>query len=372
MIRGRLNFVVGGQYGSEGKGKIAAYLALLENVDYAICSFSSQAGHTYQGDNGDKYVVQQVPMSVVNKKTKLLISQGAIIDPDVLRREIDEHNLNEDRLKIHPKAMTIEQRHKDLEESQKSGPRRIASTCKGNGAAMADFVLRTDKVKLIEDLPEFRHLLADTRQIINDALYDGTKMCMAEGAQGYSLDIYQGMYPFVTSRSCSPVAELARIGVNPWVLGDVYGVYRTYPIRVGNIPGVGSEIIGYSGGWFSDQHELDWDKITELAKSSTPLLERTTVTQRVRRVFSFSYQQFRESINNMGITHVCLCFLDYINAVDMGVTNIDKLSSDSKEYLDKLRSEMNQVRYKMPNLSLISTGPINSQMIDLRPIHKVG
>jgi adenylosuccinate synthase len=366
MKRGKLNFVVGGQYGSEGKGKVAGYLARKFCVDYSICSFSSQAGHTFYDDDGTKYLVQQVPMAACNPDTKLLISQGAIIDLDILRNEIKTFNLSSERLRIHPKAIVIEQKHKDAESLMLNGPKHIASTCKGNGAAMSDFVFRHSDLKTMDMLDEFKDYLGDTRTIINDAIAGGA-LCMAECAQGFSLDIYQGFYPYVTSRGCTVAAELARIGVQPQLVGNIYGVYRTYPIRVGNIDNDKGEIVGFSGGGFSDQKEISWEMITEWSKSNTPILERTTVTNRVRRVFTFSYDQFILSVKTIGVTNICIMFADYINTIDYGKDRLDKLSDETREWMEVLEQKITDGLYgmDMPSLALIGTGPNESQIVNL-------
>jgi adenylosuccinate synthase len=369
MLYGRLNFVTGCQYGSEGKGKIAGYLARKYDVYASICSFSSQAGHTHLDERGRKVMVQQIPMAVVNPNTKLLISQGAIIDMDILRKEIEQHGLNEDRLSIHPKAIVIKKEHKDYEALQAEGPRRIASTCKGNGAAMAEFVLRKPKVKYVSEFTELKPFLRDTRSMINSFIDDG-KLCMGECAQGYSLDIYQGYYPYVTSRTCTPVGELSRIGVASWKVGRIYGVYRTYPIRVGNIVEESlsgkDSILGFSGGCYPDQKEVTWDEVTKYAKSVKPLLERTTVTQRVRRVFTFSEQQFKESLDVVGVTDVCLCFVDYLDNIDFGKTDYNGLSMSSHAFIEKLKDVMAQTWMRGNiKMSLLSTGPKIDDTIDM-------
>jgi len=365
MDKGKLNIVAGCQYGSEGKGKIAGYLARNHEIHTSICSFSSQAGHSFVYDSGKKVIVQQVPMAAVNPDIRLLISQGAIIDTAILDREIDMFNLNEKKLGIHPKAIIILDEHKEYEANQLSGPKRIASTCKGNGAAMSDFVLRNTKVTTIDQLPKYAKFLVDTRAEINNTLAAG-KTCLSECAQGFSLDIYQGYYPYVTSRGCTPMAELARIGVSHLYVGKVYGVYRTYPIRVGNIESDTGECVGYSGNCYEDQIELTWEDITKNSGSNEKLLERTTVTNRVRRVFSLSKKQFMQSINIAGITDVCMCFVDYINAEDYGKNTFIELSDKSKEFtsvIGNLCTEVKNGSLKSVRLSMLSTGPKESETI---------
>jgi adenylosuccinate synthase len=372
MIPGMLNFVTGGQFGSEGKGKVVGYLCKKYPIAVSICSFSSQAGHTVD-NGGTKYVFKQLPVATVSPETILLVSQGAIIDLDNLRQEIDTHKVTEKRLTIHPRAVVIDQRHKELEMQDSDGPGRIASTQKGNGAAMADFVLRNRNLRLMQDVPEFKSFLGDTRGILNSALDHGA-VCLAECAQGYSLDLYQGFYPHVTSRGCTPAAELSRIGVSQQRVGRVYGCYRTYPIRVGNIEKDGKQF-GYSGDGFEDQKEVTWEDITKWSGSEKPLLERTTVTNRIRRVFDFSVLQFLESVSVTGVTDVCITFTDYINAKDYGVTEFNNLSSETIKWIEDLRLRFDDIFAIMhPRLSMLSTGPKNDDTVDFdaAPMARVG
>lgn len=98
--------IIGGQAGSEGKGKFVGYLAIKDKFDAAICNFYTNAGHTWVSDDGKPYMVQQIPQAMVNPKTKLLIGPGAGITMDILNREIKEFGVA-DRLLIHPRAMII-------------------------------------------------------------------------------------------------------------------------------------------------------------------------------------------------------------------------------------------------------------------------
>src|SRR5574337_359110 len=43
----KIDLVMDFQYGSTGKGAIAGYLAKRGDYDTAVCSFGTQAGHTY-------------------------------------------------------------------------------------------------------------------------------------------------------------------------------------------------------------------------------------------------------------------------------------------------------------------------------------
>src|SRR6266571_1301715 len=62
-----LTVVVGGQYGSEGKGKVTAYLARRDNADI---------------------VLRCLPAGFVNPRTRLLLAAGALVNPEILLTEI--------------------------------------------------------------------------------------------------------------------------------------------------------------------------------------------------------------------------------------------------------------------------------------------
>ncbi len=151
-----LHIVGGGLWGDEGKGKICAYLSLTDDFDYVVrAGGGSQVGHTISPGKS----VRQVPCGLVNKRSKLLISRGTIINPEILLKEMAEYGV-EDRLQIDYGCTIIEQRHIDAE---KELVERIGSVGTGTGYARADRVLR--KAKLAKDVPELKPHLADVQKL---------------------------------------------------------------------------------------------------------------------------------------------------------------------------------------------------------------
>ena len=55
-----ISIVVGGQYGSEGKGKIAHWLAKYQNANYAVRVGGPNSGHTAISDD-KTYALRQLP-----------------------------------------------------------------------------------------------------------------------------------------------------------------------------------------------------------------------------------------------------------------------------------------------------------------------
>jgi len=98
---------------------------------------------------------------------------------------------------------------------------------------------------------------------------------------------------------------MADAQVHPSYLGKVAVCIRTYPIRVGNIVKDGVEI-GYSGPFYPDSVETSWEEI-----GVEP--ELTTVTGRVRRVATFSMQQYKNMLNHLRPDYVFLNFANYMS-----------------------------------------------------------
>jgi adenylosuccinate synthase len=134
---------------------------------------------------------------------------------------------------------------------------------------------------------------------------------LAEGSQGFSLGINTQFYPYTTSRDCTPAAFLSNLGIPLSMLDMIIGTCRTLPIRVG----------GDSGDFYADQEELSWEEL-----GLTP--ERTTVTNRIRRVFTYSRMQIEEACWWCQPDLVFLNFANYVTKAEMSqiVGHIDLYS----------------------------------------------
>lgn len=76
-----VDVIVGGQYGSEGKGHVAAYLA--RGYDVLMRVGGPNAGHTVLSDTGIHTYIH-LPSGAKDTDAKILIGPGACIDPPVL------------------------------------------------------------------------------------------------------------------------------------------------------------------------------------------------------------------------------------------------------------------------------------------------
>src|ERR1035438_1592690 len=101
-----VDVIVGAQYGSEGKGHIASYLA--PEYDVLVRVGGPNAGHTVYEDPVP-YTHHQLPSGTRRGKAQLLIGPGATIRLYKTLKEIKECAVDASRLTIDPQAMIIEQ-----------------------------------------------------------------------------------------------------------------------------------------------------------------------------------------------------------------------------------------------------------------------
>ncbi len=334
---GRLTVVIGGQFGSEAKGKVISYLA--PEVDVAVRTGAPNAGHTVFVA-GEEYRLQQIPATFMNDACVLAIGAGALIDPELLKNEIIRTNTKK-RLFIDPSAGIIEERHA---ESERELMRAIGSTGKGCGAALIDRIGRRT-FRLAKDVLTGVQL-ADVAELLNQAI-DGGKHVLVEGTQGFGLSLYHGIYPFTTSRDTTAANFLAEAGLSPRSVTDIILVIRTFPIRVA----------GNSGPL---PHEISWEELSR--RIGKPVVETTTVTKKIRRVAEFDVNIVKRAIRLNRPTQIALQFLNYLFPQDEGKNSWNALSAPAKTYIEHLERDLG-----VP-ITLIGTGRENIAMIDRRTI----
>lgn len=275
-----VDVLLGLQWGDEGKGKIVDVLSPKYDL---IARFQGgpNAGHTLEFDN-QKYVLNTIPSGIFNQDTMNLIGNGVVIDPIILKRELD--NLRKSghdpvaakKLVIARKAHLILPTHQllDAASESKMGEAKIGSTLKGigptymdktgrNGLRVGDTMLQDFRErynKLVEkhksilihygEIPDFSEREAaffeavellksipqvDSEHFVNQYLSEGRSV-LAEGAQGTLLDIDFGSYPFVTSSNTTTAGACTGLGVAPRAIGSVIGIFKAYCTRVGGGP----------------------------------------------------------------------------------------------------------------------------------------
>lgn len=301
MTNRKCDMIVDLQFGSTGKGLIAGYLAEKHGYEAVITCNMPNAGHTYIDSKGNKFIHKVLPNGIVSPNLKyIMIGPGAIFDVDRLEQELTDAEalLGVDlrsKLLIHPAAVVLKPEHKEFEQTSFS---KISSTMQGSAAAMWHKIQRdTRDSPLAIYEGSISQYIATDEQWMTTLI--GANSILAEGSQGHSLGINSQFYPYCTSRDCTPARFLSDMAIPHGMLRKVIGTARTYPIRVGNTKD------GYSGDHFPDQKELTWEELGQ-----TP--ELTTVTQRVRRVFTFSMQQIIEACFYCCPDEIFLNFVNYL------------------------------------------------------------
>lgn len=293
------------QYGSTGKGLFAAYLAGLpvNEVDIATTNAAPNAGHTTCYADGRKFITYHLPtFGVVQKNCIIFLNAGAIIDPDLLQVELTQFGIDRQRLYIHPRAVVVEPEDKAYEKLESSGTTKLASTQKGVGRALARKVMR--EAILAQDHPMLKEFVRKDFNIMNRI--EGGARVMVEVPQGFDLSLNDGLsYPHCTSRSINVAQSLSDAGIHPHYLYKTIGTCRSLAIRVGNIVNDQGEELGNSGPCHPDQRELTWEEL-----HIQP--ERTTVTKRIRRVFTWSDIQYERALLMLRPNLILANFLNYL------------------------------------------------------------
>lgn len=367
MLPCKFNVVTDGMWGSCGKGAIATFLAWHHQVDAISTTNLPNAGHTAVNGTGDKFIAKALPSGTALWKwmgdgPDIIIGPTAGFFLDQLQKEITECRLPHSALSIHPRAGVLLPRHKEA-ESQDEGDgstKHIASTMQGCGVFAAEKLMRKKDVSLAQNYAEldryvrkdgngdYRYMPSDLKHLLKQG-----KTILHEGSQGFSLDINHGShYPQCTSRGTTAVNNLADMGLPASAMGDVYLVIRPYPIRVGHCIEDGV-IKGESGGCYDDQHEMTWEEVAAAAGAPPEIAkgELTTVTGRLRRVFSFSQRQVQNAIDVNGATKIALNFANYVDWSCYGTDSWSGLPRNVHSFIDMLEET-----YGIP-VALAGTGP---------------
>lgn len=316
--------IVDGQFGSTGKGAFSKWLAdqaVAEGwtPDVVVSNAGPNSGHTfYHGD--DKHVLKQLPtfavaMHLMGVSIPVFLSAGAVVNPEILCAEIDRYPGIE--VWVHPNAALITD--DDVAAEHSGTVAAVAGTASGTGAAIARKVLRDPNAVMgsIEDKVGDSHFyIGDWPQTATDYGWDTRTKAVVEVSQGFSLGLNtRQFYPKTTSRECTVMQAMADARMPPRFHATTYMVVRTFPIRVGNHNGHSS------GECYSDQQELAWADI-----GVAP--ELTTVTQRERRVFTFSEAQYTEAFEANDPDFIFVNFLNYLPDEAARVKLLDALDPE--------------------------------------------
>jgi adenylosuccinate synthase len=355
--------LVGTQWGDEGKGRVADWLAAEADV-VARFGGGDNAGHTVNLGN-TVYKLHQIPSGILHGRVACVLGNGVVINPVNLLREIDE--LREKGVAVMPEHLIISTRahiitpaHIALDKAaeQARGSAAIGTTLRGIGPAYIDKTARqgiragqmAEPELFAEDL--YQHIeaanarlaaqgmatldpqasaldyvdaaqrlkpfLQDTSQYINQRLKSGARV-LCEGAQGTLLDLDHGDYPFVTSSSPTAGGALTGLGFGPLYVDRVVGVAKAFSTRVGSGP-MPTELAGELAQRLRGTGEHFWD-------------EFGTTTGRPRRCGWFDGVLVRYTTQVNGCTELVLTKLDVLSGfAELKVAYAYEVDGDRRDF----------------------------------------
>ncbi len=350
--------IVGSQLGDEGKGALVDIWG--GDADVVVrYQGGDNAGHTVVRD-GNKYKLSLVPSGAVRDKIGIL-GNGCVVNPETLFEELDtlrEKGLEPD-VRIARRAHAILPYHRVLdgiEEEVKSNSDLAAGTTKRGigptyedkagrrGIRIGDMldpdVLRDrleyvvpqkrnlaeeiygldieasehaaafDVEALFETYNEYGRRFREESMTVNCGDFLGNRLeagdeLLFEGAQGTSIDIDHGIYPYVTSSNPTAGGASVGTGVGPTVIGqgEVVGIVKAYLSRVGTGP-LPTELDG------NDTEETLADFIREKGG------EFGTVTGRPRRIGWLDMPMLRHAARANGFTGIAVNHIDVLAGLD--------------------------------------------------------
>ena len=339
-----ITVVVGGQFGSEGKGKICAHLALTDNVDYMIRCGGPNSGHTVDVE-GKRYQLRQVPAGFINQHTRLLVAPGALVNPEIFLQEVALCGLDPSRIGIDKNTGVIED--VDLRsESTLCLAERLGSTVTGVGSAVSRRALRDPIFCLAGEHPALAPFVTSVREELAEAVRLDRSV-VVEGTQGFGLSLYHATeWPYRTSRDTTAHSFLGEVGLGARDY-DVVMAIRTHPIRV-------------SGNSGPLPNEITWEDVQRESGYPHVITEFTTATNRLRRVGRFDWSVVDQAVAANSPTQIALHGADYINHENLAVTEWTRLTPQFHDFVQSVER-----RYDIP-VAFIGTGTANEHIVDRR------
>lgn len=333
--------VLGSQWGDEGKGKIIDFLA--PNASGVIRFHGgNNAGHTVVNEYG-KFPMHLIPSGIFSKKAKAYITNGVVLDLEVLCSELEmleKAGISlKNKLFISPRAHIILPYHKVLDHAYENakGPYKTGTTGRGigpcyadkvsyNGIRLSDFLdlkrfqqklnvqlLIKNKIlasfgekpfsseEIERNLGKFREKLRayikEPFPMIQDSLAKNQNL-LAEGAHAIFLDNDWGTYPFVSASTVLPGGLNGASGIPTREIKTIVGVVKAYTTRVGEGP---------------FPTELSGEIAEKLRKQGN---EFGTTTGRPRRTGWFDAELVRFAVKASGMTDIALTKLDVLDGFE--------------------------------------------------------
>tara|TARA_Y100000741_G_scaffold157790_1_gene119258 strand:+ start:650 stop:1942 length:1293 start_codon:yes stop_codon:yes gene_type:complete len=340
-VQSKITTIVGAQWGDEGKGKITDFFANQSNYVVRFHG-GNNAGHTVIVD-GKIFKLHLIPSGVIYGKPLSVIGNGVVVDPKALIDEIEylKEKGIDPNLMVSDRAHVIMPYHIALDSALSSHQKDLAagSTNRGiapvyadkmyrNGIRMIDLIepdvfnekldkgfdfnkglienalgksLDHTKQDIYNTYIEYGKILKPYISDVSVELFNAYKQgknILFEGAQGMSLDVDHGIYPYTTSSNTAAGHVSIGTGVSFKSVNRIIGVVKAYLSRVGESP---------------LPTELE-DKTADYIRESGG--EYGTTTGRPRRIGWLDLVQVRQAVRVNGLTEIALTKLDVLNNIN--------------------------------------------------------
>jgi len=333
-----IHLVIGAQWGDEGKGKIVDLLS--QKADASVRFHGgNNAGHTIVNHLG-RFPLHLISAGIFNIKCQVFITNGVIVDLEVLNQEIETLKKVlpdfKKRLFLSPRCHVIMPYHKILDKlyEKTKGKAKTGTTGRGigptyadkvsyNGIRLFDFfdnnrlkeklsVILPLKNKIIvglggtplkldevyqEEIAKFKKIASYVKETFSPLmkLVATNKKIIYEGAQGTFLDNDWGTYPYVTGSNTVPGNINAASGIPAQYIKRVTAVSKTYTTRVG------------SGPFPTELFNADGEKIRTNGN------EFGTTTGRPRRCGWLDLELLRFAVQINGLTDLVITKIDVLD-----------------------------------------------------------
>lgn len=379
MEVGKFNILCDAYWGSSAKAAASTRLADIYNVKHFSTNNFPNAGHSVIKGT-DKWVAKALPSPASLHRhfpdrfadAQAFIGPASGFELNQFASEVEYTGLPRENIHVHERAVIVGERHKLAEAGGGSASvLAISSTMSGSGAALTEKAMRQPTTETVRNsnVNELAvlHQPSNFSQRVYQELKDGHTF-LHEVSQGYALSLNHGThYPQCTSRDCTPQQAISDMQIRPKEIGSIYLNLRSFPIRVGNNFDDTGKQVGYSGDGMPDQQETSWEEVGHNAEMPAGVIaqlaqnEKTTVTKKVRRVFTTSWDLLRMAATHTGATHLILNFPQYIHWSSYGLRGGPEMK---KELHPKVRAYIDQCE-ETTNLPVVmlGTGAEHSQYV---------
>ncbi len=384
----KITVIVGAQWGDEGKGKITDYFA--GESDYVVRYHGgNNAGHTVIV-NGSTFKLHLIPSGVLYDHPVSVIGNGVVVDPNALLNELQYLNNKgiQPRLNISDRAHVIMPYHKQMDTAltNHQGALAAGSTKRGIAPvyadkmfrhgirmidltepdilkeklhrayqfnyklirAISDQVIQKDEKSIYKKYCQYGKKLSPYIKDVSLELYcaqQNGKAILFEGAQGISLDVDHGIYPYTTSSNSIAGNIATGTGVSFRDIDRIIGVTKAYISRVGIGP-LPTELPLEQG-----------DDLREKGK------EYGTTTGRPRRVGWLDLVQVRQAVRVNGLTEIALTKLDILS--DNGYLSICTAYNIDGQLEQEMPASLHRFRSAEPVYqTLPGWGQLSDDMIE--------